>query len=78
MPRLIVAGSGTARLFSALCAHRRGMRDIALVTRAALEDGATRYARDGIAAAVGGGDSWELPSVARSGVTDAAGVEARS
>ena len=78
MPRLIVVGSGIAGLFSALCAHRRSMRHIALVTKAALEDGATRYAQDGIAAAVGADDSCELPSVARSGVADVAGMEARS
>src|SRR5262245_55064142 len=60
MPRLIVVGSGIAGLFTALCAHRRGLRDIAIVTKAALEDSATRYAQGGIAAAVGEGDSWEL------------------
>src|SRR5260370_35464262 len=60
MPRLIVIGSGIAGLFAALSAYRRGMRDIVLVTKAALEDGATRYAQGGIAAAVGVEDSWEL------------------
>ena len=60
MPRLLVVGSGIAGLFAALAAHRRGVRDIVLVTKAALEDGATRYAQGGIAAAVGVEDSWEL------------------
>jgi L-aspartate oxidase len=60
MARLIVVGSGIAGLFTALCAHRRGVRDITVVTKAALEDGATRYAQGGIAAAVGAPDSWEL------------------
>jgi L-aspartate oxidase len=60
MPRLIIVGSGIAGLFTALRAHRRGVRDITIVTKAALEDGATRYAQGGIAAAVGAGDSWEL------------------
>ena len=60
MPRMIVIGSGIAGLFTALCAHRRGVRDIVVVTKAALEDSATRYAQGGIAAAVGAEDSWEL------------------
>ena len=60
MPRLIVVGSGIAGLFTALCAHRRGVRDITIVTKAALEDSATRYAQGGIAAAVGTEDSWQL------------------
>jgi L-aspartate oxidase len=60
MPRLIVVGSGIAGLFAALCAHRRGLRDVVVVTKATLEDSATRYAQGGIAAAVGAEDSWEL------------------
>ena len=60
MPRMIVVGSGIAGLFTAICAHRHGVRDITIVTKAALEDGATRYAQGGIAAAVGTEDSWEL------------------
>src|SRR2546425_6119438 len=60
MPRMIVVGSGIAGLFTALCAHRRGVRDITIVTKAALEDSATRYAQGGIAAAVGTEDSWQL------------------
>jgi len=60
MPRLIIVGSGIAGLFTALCAHRRGVHDVMVVTKAALEDGATRYAQGGVAAAVGPDDSWEL------------------
>jgi len=71
MPRLIVVGSGIAGLFAALAAHRRGVRDVVLVTKAALEDGATRYAQGGIAAAVGVEDSWELHAAD----TMSAGVE---
>src|SRR5260370_19967239 len=71
MPRLIVVGSGIAGLFAALAAHRRGVRDVVLVTKAALEDGATRYAQGGIAAAVGVEESWEL----RAADTMSAGAE---
>jgi L-aspartate oxidase len=71
MPRLIVVGSGIAGLFAALAAHRCGVRDVVLVTKAALEDGATRYAQGGIAAAVGVEDSWELHAAD----TMSAGVE---
>ncbi len=71
MPRLIVVGSGVAGLFAVLAAHRRGVREIVLVTKAALEDGATWYAQGGIAAAVGVEDSWELHAAD----TMSAGVE---
>jgi len=71
MPRLIVVGSGIAGLFAVLAAHRRGVRDIVLVTKAGLEDGATWYAQGGIAAAVGVEDSWELHAAD----TMSAGVE---
>jgi L-aspartate oxidase len=60
MRNLIVVGSGIAGLFTALSAHRRGVRDVLIVTKAALEESTTRYAQGGIAAAVGEGDSWEL------------------
>src|SRR2546426_664281 len=53
MPRLIVVGSGIAGLFAAISAYRRGVRDIVLVTKAALEDGATRYAPAGTVRALG-------------------------
>jgi L-aspartate oxidase len=57
---MIVVGSGIAGLYTALCAHRRGIRDVTLVTKAALDDSATRYAQGGIAAALGAHDSPEL------------------
>src|SRR2546428_13249890 len=60
MRNLIVVGSGIAGLFTALSAHRRGVRDVLIVAKAALEESTTRYAQGGIAAAVGDGDSWEL------------------
>jgi L-aspartate oxidase len=57
---LIVIGSGIAGLFTALSAHRLGVRDVLIVTKASIEESATRYAQGGIAAAVDEGDSWEL------------------
>jgi L-aspartate oxidase len=59
VPRVIVVGSGIAGLFTALWAHRRGVGDVTVVTKAALEDGATFHAQGGIAAAVGADDSWQ-------------------
>src|SRR5437867_12498010 len=59
MRNLIVVGSGIAGLFTVLSAHRRGVRDVLIVTKAALEESTTRYAQGGIAAAVGDGDSRE-------------------
>ena len=52
MRNLIVVGSGIAGLFTALSAHRRGVRDVLIVAKAALEESTTRYAQGGIAAAV--------------------------
>jgi aspartate oxidase len=60
VPDLIVVGSGIAGLFTALSAYQRGVRDVLIITKAALEESATRYAQGGIAAAVDDGDSWEL------------------
>jgi L-aspartate oxidase len=60
MRGLIVVGSGIAGLFTTLTARRLGVRDVVMVTKAALEESATRYAQGGIAAAIGDGDSWEL------------------
>jgi L-aspartate oxidase len=57
---LIVIGSGVAGLFTALEAYDRGIRDVLIITKAAVEEGATRYAQGGIAAAIDDGDSWEL------------------
>src|SRR5216684_2615012 len=60
MRTLIVVGSGIAGLFTALRARGAGVRDVLIVTKADLEESATRYAQGGIAAAIGDGDSWEL------------------
>ncbi len=60
MRTLIVVGSGIAGLFTALRARAAGVRDVLIVTKADLEESATRYAQGGIAAAIGDGDSWEL------------------
>ena len=55
---VVVVGSGIAGLSAALTAapHAR----VAVVTKGALDDGCSRYAQGGIAAAVGDGDSPEL------------------
>ena len=66
MRSLIVVGSGIAGLFTALSAHRRGVRDVLIVTKGALEESTTRYAQGGIAAAVGDGDSWNFTRPIRS------------
>src|SRR5260370_9240936 len=60
MRPLIVVGSGIAGLFTALRAREAGVRDVLIVTKADLEESATRYAQGGIAAAIGDGDSWAL------------------
>ncbi len=60
MRTLIVVGSGIAGLFTALRAREAGVRDVLIVTKADLEESATRYAQGGIAAAIGDGDSWAL------------------
>src|SRR5258705_13759538 len=60
MRLLIVVGSGIAGLFAALRAGEAGVRDVLIVTKADLEESATRYAQGGIAAAIGDGDSWAL------------------
>jgi len=57
---LVVIGSGIAGLFAALTARRQGVRDVVIVTKAALEESATRYAQGGIAVAIGDGDSAAL------------------
>ena len=39
---LVVIGSGIAGLFAALTARRQGVHDVVIVTKAALEESATR------------------------------------
>ncbi len=53
---VVVAGSGIAGLTAALHARRAGRR-VLVVTKAALDDGSTRWAQGGIAAALAPGDS---------------------
>src|SRR5579863_8253493 len=55
---VVVVGSGVAGLSAALTAapHAR----VAVVTKGALDDGCSRFAQGGIAAAIGDGDSPEL------------------
>jgi L-aspartate oxidase len=55
---VVVVGSGIAGLSAALTAAPRAR--VAVVTKGALDDGCSRYAQGGIAAAVGDGDSPEL------------------
>jgi L-aspartate oxidase len=53
----VVVGSGVAGITAALAARQAG--SVLLVTKAHLEDGSTRWAQGGIAAAIGVGDSPE-------------------
>ena len=55
----IVVGSGIAGLFTALSIEGRGGR-VLVVTKGALQEGATRYAQGGIAAALESDDSLQL------------------
>jgi L-aspartate oxidase len=55
---MVVIGSGIAGLVAALTAAPRAR--VAVVTKAALDEGCSRYAQGGIAAAVGRDDSPEL------------------
>ncbi|MCS5714281.1 L-aspartate oxidase [Herbiconiux sp. CPCC 205716] len=56
-PRVIVVGSGVAGLVTAL--ELADVAEVVVVTKGAVEDGSTRYAQGGIAAAVMPGDSVE-------------------
>src|ERR1700722_1619299 len=57
---IVVVGSGIAGVTAALSAHQaRPDRNILLVTKSMLDDGSTRWAQGGIAAALGPGDSPE-------------------
>jgi L-aspartate oxidase len=55
---VIVVGSGVAGLTVALAARSAGL-SVQLVTKALLDDGSTRWAQGGIAAALGDGDTPE-------------------
>ena len=57
---VVVVGSGVAGVSAALGAHQAlPGRNILLVTKSLLDDGSTRWAQGGIAAALGPGDSPE-------------------
>ncbi|MFI1964153.1 L-aspartate oxidase [Streptomyces pathocidini] len=53
---VVVVGSGVAGLTAALCCAAAGRRTV-VVTKARLDDGSTRWAQGGIAAALGEGDT---------------------
>ncbi|MFD7829468.1 FAD-dependent oxidoreductase, partial [Kitasatospora sp. NPDC059803] len=53
---VVVVGSGVAGLTVALNARKAGLRTM-VVTKAMLDDGSTRWAQGGIAAALGEGDT---------------------
>ncbi|WP_030421952.1 L-aspartate oxidase [Streptomyces sp. NRRL F-5065] len=53
---VVVVGSGVAGLTAALRCHAAGL-DTVVVTKARLDDGSTRWAQGGIAAALGEGDT---------------------
>ena len=78
---IVVVGSGVAGVTAALSAHRAmPERRILLVTKSMLDDGSTRWAQGGIAAALGPGDSPEQhladTLVAGAGLGDVAAVRA--
>lgn len=53
---VVVVGSGVAGLTAALRCTAAGLRTV-VVTKARLDDGSTRWAQGGIAAALGDGDT---------------------
>ncbi|GAA1970311.1 L-aspartate oxidase [Kitasatospora viridis] len=55
---VVVVGSGVAGLTAALGARQAGLR-VTVVTKAMLDDGSTRWAQGGVAAALGEGDTPE-------------------
>ncbi len=74
---VIVVGSGIAGLTTALRARRAGRR-VVVVTKAQMDEGSTRWAQGGIAAALGTGDTpqahMEDTLVAGAGLCDPAAV----
>ncbi|MBT2456865.1 L-aspartate oxidase [Streptomyces sp. ISL-86] len=74
---VVVVGSGVAGLTAALRCAAAGRRTV-VVTKARLDDGSTRWAQGGIAAALGDGDTPEQhlddTLVAGAGLCDAAAV----
>lgn len=62
---VVVVGSGVAGLTTALRCAAAGLATV-VVTKARLDDGSTRWAQGGIAAALGEGDTpnsiWPTPS----------------
>ena len=78
---VVVVGSGVAGLTAALALHRRlpGC-SMLLVTKSVLDDGSTRWAQGGVAAALGPGDSPEQhlqdTLTAGAGLCDVAAVRA--
>ncbi|WP_338677459.1 L-aspartate oxidase [Streptomyces sp. SCSIO 30461] len=76
---VVVVGSGVAGLTAALRCTAAGLRTV-VVTKALLDDGSTRWAQGGIAAALGEGDSpgqhLDDTLVAGAGLCDEAAVRA--
>ncbi|RBM22077.1 L-aspartate oxidase [Streptomyces sp. PT12] len=76
---VVVVGSGIAGLTAALRCAATGLRTV-IVTKARLDDGSTRWAQGGIAAALGEGDTpaqhRDDTLVAGAGLCDEAAVEA--
>jgi L-aspartate oxidase len=74
---VVVVGSGVAGLTAALRAHAAGLR-VLVVTKALLDDGSTRWAQGGVAAALGEGDTPEQhlsdTLIAGAGLCDEAAV----
>ena len=76
---VVVVGSGVAGLTTALRCAAAGLTTV-VVTKARLDDGSTRWAQGGIAAAIGEGDTPEQhlddTLVAGAGLCDASAVRA--
>ncbi|MEU1118669.1 MULTISPECIES: L-aspartate oxidase [unclassified Streptomyces] len=74
---VVVVGSGVAGLTAALRASAAGLKTV-VVTKARLDDGSTRWAQGGVAAAIGEGDTPEQhlddTLVAGAGLCDEAAV----